>query len=207
MILRATMCRQWGASCGRDAGRESIQPIAPPPRSSHALMRSSTSRPSRTSAPRTFKRRFGGGGRSWLASADGAGVPRGPPSVRLPTFGRRKDGRVHADGVRLVSAADRAALRGFVPGKLGLRWGAGGRNVAGSAGRPRLVSRLWVRLASATKATTLRRPPQAHARTSSANTRRRSSAQGSRRGRDTPGGPPGGSASSGVGGVAAGQPG
>ncbi len=49
------------------------------------------------SAPRTFKRRFGGGGLGRLASADGAGVPRGPPSVRLPTFGRRQGGRVHAD--------------------------------------------------------------------------------------------------------------
>jgi len=48
-------------------------------------------------APRTFKRRFGGGGRGRLAGADGAGVPGGPPSVRLPTFGRRQGRRVHAD--------------------------------------------------------------------------------------------------------------
>src|SRR6185369_13630522 len=48
-------------------------------------------------APRTFKRRFGGGGRGRLAGGDGAGVPGGPPSVRLPTFGRRQGRRVHAD--------------------------------------------------------------------------------------------------------------
>src|SRR3954469_11868836 len=43
----------------------------------------------------TFKRRFGGGGRSRLASAENAGVHGGSPSVRLPTFGRRQGRRVH----------------------------------------------------------------------------------------------------------------
>src|SRR5262249_34113041 len=67
--------------------------------------------------------------------------------------------------------------------------------------------RLRVRLASATKAMTVRRPPQAHWRTSWANTRRRSSAHGSRRGRDTAGGAPGGGAAAGGGGGGAGAPG
>ena len=37
-------------------------------------------------------------------------------------------------GVQPASAADRAALRGFVPGKLGLGWGAGGRKRGGLGG-------------------------------------------------------------------------
>jgi len=60
-------------------------------------------------ASRTFKRRFGGGGRGRLGGVSAAtagagwrawmapGCPGGPPSVRLPTFGRRQGGRVHAD--------------------------------------------------------------------------------------------------------------
>jgi hypothetical protein len=37
-------------------------------------------------------------------------------------------------GVRSVGAADRARLRGVVPGELGLRWGPGGRKCRGLGG-------------------------------------------------------------------------
>jgi hypothetical protein len=37
-------------------------------------------------------------------------------------------------GVRSVGAADRAKLRGVVPGELGLRWGTGGRKRCGLGG-------------------------------------------------------------------------
>ena len=48
-------------------------------------------------------------------------------------------GDVRADesmptGVRLVGAADRARLRGVVPGELGLGWGAGGCKRCGLGG-------------------------------------------------------------------------
>ncbi len=75
---------------------------------------------------------------------------------------KRSDLRVDESmpiGVRSVGAAHRARLRGVIPGELGLGWARAGANVAGSAGRPRLVSRLRLRVALATKATTVRRPP------------------------------------------------
>jgi len=52
-------------------------------------------------APRTFKRRFGGGGRGRLADADGAGVPGGPPSV-LRKFGPVDDPEIEGRRQRIL---------------------------------------------------------------------------------------------------------
>ena len=74
--------------------------------------------------------------------------------------------------VEAAQVAKPPTLR-ICPGKLGLGWVAR-RCEAGSARSPSATSRLRARVASATNATTLWRPPHGQARTSSANTLRNS---------------------------------
>ena len=65
-------------------------------------------------------------------------------------------------------------------------WGGerAGANVTGSLGTPSALTSMFASAGSVTTAMTLRRPPQGHCSTSSANTRRNRSAHGSRRERD-----------------------
>jgi hypothetical protein len=108
-------------------------------------------------------------GAGWRALT-APGLPGGRPSVRLPTFGQRQGGRVHADQCPVSGRGGQGeATRGRARRTRPAVGHGRAHMLRARRGRPRLVSRLRVRLASATKATTVRRPPQAHWRTSWAN--------------------------------------
>jgi hypothetical protein len=84
-------CRPFASNCGHPYPRVLLALGADP-----LPLDRLESPPARTACAKdlqaAFRRR-----RPGPAGADGAGVPGGPPSVRLPTFGRRQGRRVHAD--------------------------------------------------------------------------------------------------------------